>query len=256
MTCQQIVDAILRSSPPTGATNDVFHAGDPNVPVGGVAVVFQATINAINEAKRRKANFIITHEPTFYDPATVPLPQDDPVVSSKLAAIGSTVIWRCHDYMHRVKPDLILAGVIDALGWAEFERPSTPVVYDLPPTTLGDLCNVLKDKLSIDGVRTTADLRFQVKTVAISCGCAGWERHRSLLKMPDVDVLICGEAREWETYEYARDARYTATPKAVIVLGHAASEEAGMRHFAGVLAKQFDDIPVHFIPVSNAFRCV
>ena len=42
--------------------------------------------------------------------------------------------------------------------------------------------------------------------------------------------------------------------KAMIVLGHAASEEAGMAFFARWLAPKLPGVPVHFVPAGSAFR--
>ncbi len=35
-----------------------------------------------------------------------------------------------------------------------------------------------------------------------------------------MNLIVIGEAREWETVEYVRDASQAGMPKAVIILGH------------------------------------
>jgi len=44
----------------------------------------------------------------------------------------------------------------------------------------------------------------------------------------NVEVLVIGETREWETVEYTRDAVTEGKKKALIILGHVPSEESGM----------------------------
>ena len=43
-------------------------------------------------------------------------------------------------------------------------------------------------------------------------------------------MLVAGETREWETVEFTRDAVAAGKRKALILLGHANSEEAGMKY--------------------------
>ena len=76
------------------------------------------------------------------------------------------------------------------------------------------------------------------------------------LRHSDVDAIICGESPEWETCEYVRDACAQGRSKALIVLGHAPSEEGGMDHFAKWLAPRIPGIPVKFVPAGNPFRVV
>ena len=51
-----------------------------------------------------------------------------------------------------------------------------------------------------------------------------------LFARPDVDVLVVGEAREWELVEYAQDSITAGNQKALIVLGHVVSEQGGMKY--------------------------
>jgi len=50
--------------------------------------------------------------------------------------------------------------------------------------------------------------------------------------MENVEVLLVGETREWETVEYAADAASEGRKKALIVIGHVPSEQAGMEECA------------------------
>ena len=69
------------------------------------------------------------------------------------------------------------------------------------------------------------DPNLKVHTVAGNWGYAGTSRP---FARPDLDVLVIGEAREWELIEYAADTITSGRKKGLIVLGHIPSEQAGM----------------------------
>lgn len=58
-----------------------------------------------------------------------------------------------------------------------------------------------------------------------------------------------------EAPEYIRDASWQGRAKALIVLGHAESEEPGMKLLADRIQKQFPDIPVNFVAKNPVFKC-
>jgi putative NIF3 family GTP cyclohydrolase 1 type 2 len=68
-----------------------------------------------------------------------------------------------------------------------------------------------------------------------------------MLRNLGVEVLIGGEAPEWETYLYANDAAAQGKSKAVIFLGHIKSEEAGMEYCAKWLKGFVSGVPIVFI---------
>ena len=77
--------------------------------------------------------------------------------------------------------------------------------------------------------------------------------HRRLLQRNDVEVLVIGEVPEWETIEYVSDAAAEGKRKALILLGHIPSEQAGMENCAEWLKTFIKDVPVAFVPASEFF---
>ena len=65
------------------------------------------------------------------------------------------------------------------------------------------------------------------------------------------DVLVCGEASEWQVYEYIRDANGLGMHKGLIVLGHERSEEPGMAYLAGWLKERLPGLPIQHIPAGD-----
>ncbi len=69
----------------------------------------------------------------------------------------------------------------------------------------------------------------------------------------EVDVLIVGETHEWGLVEYVQGAITSGQKKALIVLGHVVSEQAGMKYCAEWLKGFIKEVPVEFIPASEPF---
>ena len=61
-------------------------------------------------------------------------------------------------------------------------------------------------------------------------------------------------AAKQETIEYVRDASQAGLPMALVILGHAVSEEAGMAYCAQWLQSFISEIPVAFIEAGDPFH--
>jgi len=71
--------------------------------------------------------------------------------------------------------------------------------------------------------------------------------------MPDTQLLVLGETREWETVEYAADAITEGKQKALIILGHIPSEQSGMEECTRWLKTFINEVPVDFVPARDPF---
>jgi putative NIF3 family GTP cyclohydrolase 1 type 2 len=240
-------------------TVDTFKAGDPDTKVTGIAVTMMATFDVLQRAAASGANLIITHEPTFYnhldDFDEIPQKESDPVLAEKLAFIKERhlVVWRFHDHWHRRTPDGIEAGMTHALGWEAFQDKQNQYLFTIPETTLDRLASELKTKLELHAMRVVGNPQLKITRVALSPGAAGMEREIGALEKPDIQLLITGESREWETVEYAADAISEKKNKALIVLGHIPSEQAGMEECTRWLKTFVSEVPVKFVPAAQPF---
>jgi putative NIF3 family GTP cyclohydrolase 1 type 2 len=241
----------------TEPTVDTFKAGDPQTHVTGIAVTMMATLDVLQRAAAGGKNLIVTHEPTFYDhldnPKGLPQGEDDAVLKTKRAFIAEhhLVIWRFHDYWHRRQPDGIEAGNVRALGWEKYQDPANQYLFTIPETTVANLAEELRLKLHAAVPRIAGDREMKVTRVAFSPGSAGFHRESGALEMPEVQVLIAGETHEWETVEYVTDARTEGRGKALILLGHIASEQAGMAECARWLRTFITNVPIEFVPTAD-----
>jgi putative NIF3 family GTP cyclohydrolase 1 type 2 len=260
LTAQQVIDRIKKNVgvPWREQTVDTFKAGNPDARVTGVATTMMATFDVLRRAAAAGKNLIITHEPTFYDhlDKTDDLEKEnDAVLAAKQAFIKehNLVIWRFHDHWHMRKPDGIQTGMIRALGWEKFQTSGDSRVFVIPETTLGELVSDIKTRLGVRAMRVIGDPNMKLTRVALAPGYPGFPRQRQALQRDDVEALLTGEAREWETIEYGDDAVAAGKRKALIVLGHIPSEQAGMEECARWLKSFITEVPVEFIPTKEPF---
>lgn len=238
-------------------TVDTFKAGNPDTPVTGIAVTMMATMDVLERASAQGLNFVITHEPTFYAHLDTPegMPESDPVWAEKRAFIEKhgMVVWRFHDHWHMRNPDGIEAGTVAALGWGKFQSLQSQYLFALPETTLKQLAEDVTKKLDSSVVRVVGNPDMKVTKVALSPGAAGAEAEFHELERDDVQVLLVGETREWETVEYAADAVTQGRNKGLIVIGHVPSEQMGMVECTKWLQGFVKDVPVKFVGTKEPF---
>jgi putative NIF3 family GTP cyclohydrolase 1 type 2 len=240
-------------------TVDTFKAGNPDAEVKGVAVTMMATLDVLQRAAAAGQNLIITHEPTFFNhldkPDDLDQKDNDPVLAAKRAFIEEhgLVIWRFHDHWHRMKQDGIELGMAHALGWEKFQDSSNQYLFAIPETDLEHLAGDLKGRLKIRVMRVVGDPKLKVNKVSLVPGASGFAKETRALEISDVQVLITGEPREWETVEYVADAVTEGKPKALIILGHIPSEQAGMEECVRWLKTFVSEVPIEFVPAREPF---
>jgi putative NIF3 family GTP cyclohydrolase 1 type 2 len=236
---------------------DTFKAGNPDARVTGIAVTMMATMDVLERASAQGLNLVITHEPTFYAHLDRPegMEEDDPVWTEKRAFIAKhgMVVWRFHDHWHMRNPDGIESGMVKALGWEKFQSTASPYLFVMPETAVKQLAEELAKKLDSPVVRVVGAPDMKVTKVALSPGAAGAEAEMRALERENVEVLLVGETREWETVEYVADAVTEGRKKALIVIGHIPSEQAGMEECARWLKGFVNEVPVEFVAAKQPF---
>jgi putative NIF3 family GTP cyclohydrolase 1 type 2 len=261
LSIRNAVDTIIASVPgaPFANTVDTIKVGDATQALTGIVVTFMATGEVIEKAVQLGANLIITHEPTFYNhpDATDWLGQHAVYIAKqKLIEQNRVVIWRFHDYLHSMTPDSTIMGLLKELAWEAYAMPDQPYICAIPPLTFQELSQWVKEHLGLNEVRAVGDLTMVCKKIALLPGFPGPEIQMGVLGQPDVDVLLTGEIHEWEVSEYVRDATHLGYPKGLIVMGHAASEEAGVKRMIPWLQERLPGIAIHFVPTGRALYFV
>jgi len=75
----------------------------------------------------------------------------------------------------------------------------------------------------------------------------------ALKLLPNVDVIIAGEVREWESVEYVRDKVFGGEKKGLVLVGRVVSEEPGMSVCADWLKTFVSEVPVRHISAGDPY---
>jgi len=264
-TAQAIVDRIRQNVGVEWNPNtvDTFKAGDPSTVVTGIVTTSLATIDVLRRAKQSGANLIITSGPTFYsrtDSPTptgrrgAPAPPSDPVFTAKQQFITEQrlVVWRFSDHWRVRTPDPFAQGMSDALDWVKYRVGGDPQRITVPAITMEVLARSVKAKLNArGGIRVIGKSDARVQKIALLPGTHPIQT--TLAVLPEVDVIIAGEIREWESSEYARDLVHTGRNKGLILVGRSLSEDAGMNVCAAWLKTIVPDVPIRSLPAGDPY---
>lgn len=255
LTAKDIIERIQKNVgvPWRDPTVDTIKSGSPSTRVKGIAVTMMATLDVVQRAAAAGKNMVITHEPTFYSHEDkTDVLREDPIYRFKQAFLDKNgmVVFRFHDHWHAHHPDGIAAGMARALGWDRYVDPRNNRQFRFDGVTLASLAKQIEETLKIRTMRVIGDPGLRVTTVAGNWGYAGSLRP---FARPDLDVLVIGEAREWELVEYAADAVTAGKKKGLIVLGHIPSEQAGMIYCAEWLKSFIGEVPIEFIAAAEPF---
>jgi putative NIF3 family GTP cyclohydrolase 1 type 2 len=259
VTVRQVIELILKSIPgaPFPSTVDTIKSGNIDQQVTGIVTTMFATIDVIRQTVKSGANFIIAHEPTFYNHLDESAGlENDNVYNQKIELLKKhqIVVWRFHDYIHSHQPDGVFMGVLEALGWEKYYDQSHRGLLTIESTTLASIIKLAKSGLQIEHLRFIGNEDQVCSRVLLLPGAAGGKSHISGLQEFKPDLLIVGELNEWETSEYIRDLRALGMNTSLIVLGHIQSEEPGMKWLVKWLQPQLKGIKVTHIPSLDAFR--
>jgi len=237
-------------------TVDTFKSGNPDDVVTGIAVSMFANMETLRHAVARNCNLIIVHEPTFYNHLDkTDMLENNPVYLKKLEYIQKhkLIIFRFHDHWHRTVPDGIYVGMIDKLGWKANQTDNSMLFFKFNEQTVGGFAQKLQEKLKGSQLRIVGDLSMRFTNVALAVGAPGSQSHIRLLSGEFTELLVAGEAQEWETYQYVLDASMLGLKKAAIFTGHIPSEEAGMEYCAQWMKTFISGIPVIYLENGSAY---
>ncbi len=257
LTIQQVIDHLIAQIP--GDTDkdtvDTIKIGDATQDVTGVVTTFMATLEVIHKTVKLGANLIITHEPTFYNhlDETDWLEEDEVYQYKKqLLEKHNIVVWRFHDFWHQYRPDGILTGFLQKMGWQDTLDPTLENTCIIPQQELQTLAGDIKRTFKLKRTFYIGNPEQPCTKVGILPGAWGGRHHIPFLGK-DIDVLIVGESAEWEAVEYVRDASIAGISKGLIIMGHATSEEPGMRYLRDWLTPMFPNIDIHHIAAGDPF---
>jgi putative NIF3 family GTP cyclohydrolase 1 type 2 len=278
-TARELLDRITAQIgvPWKADTVDGLKAGEPATVVTGIVTTAMATMAVLQQAVQTGANVVISSQPTFYaraDARTPPAPRgpgggppggppptppaaaapDDPVFTAKNAFIDQhkLVIVRLSDHWRLREPDPLAVGLAQAMGWTMHQVSGDPRRYDVPAVTVDALVAAIAKKLRASGgIRVVGEAKTSVRRIGLLPGSTPIQA--SLKMLPEVDAIVAGEVREWESVEYARDQVAAGHKKALILVGRVLSEDPGMQLCADWLKTVIPGLPVRHIAVGDPY---
>jgi putative NIF3 family GTP cyclohydrolase 1 type 2 len=238
-------------------TVDGIIIGSPGITISGVAVTMMATLDVLQRAAAGGQNMVITHEPTFYShqDATEPLAKDPTFLAKRdFIAAHEIVVFRLHDHWHRMTPDGIDLGMRSELGWANHAVENGAGEFSFPASQLREFAAAMQSRLGARSMRIVGDPKLPIRRVIARWGYASLMPDLiNAAARTDVDLIVVGETREWELVEYVQDQIAAGANKALIVLNHVVSEQAGMKYCAKWMRDFIPEVPVEFVPTQEPF---
>jgi putative NIF3 family GTP cyclohydrolase 1 type 2 len=268
ITAEQVIDRIKRNIGVEWKLDSVdsVKAGDPSTIVKGIVTTSMATMAVLRQAVKAGANVIITAQPTFFGRADTPTPPagrgganqaaapPDPVFTGKHEFItrNNLVVFRLSDHWRQRHPDPLAQGIAAALRWSKYQSAGDSMRFDIPALRLDALASHVKDALrSRGGIRVVGDPRTMVQRIGLLPGTTPIQAALKLL--PNVDAIVAGEVREWESVEYVRDKVFSAEKKGLILVGRIVSEEPGMNVCANWLKTFVPEVPIRHISAGDPY---
>ncbi len=282
ITAQDVIDRVKRNLGAEWKTDSVdgVKAGDPATVATGIVTTSMATLEVLQQAVKAGANLVVTAHPTFYSrsdarvpPAgrggrggagtgtpgsgdsTPPAPPPaDRVFDAKNDFITrhNLVVFRLSEHWRLRTPDPLAQGLAAALEWTKYQSGGDPRRIEMPAVTLEAMAAAVKKRLrSRGGLRVIGDPRMSVRRVGLLTGSTPIQAALNML--PDVDVIVAGEVREWESAEYARDQAFSGGKKGLVLVGRVASEDPGMNVCATWLKGFVTEVPVRHVPAGDPY---
>lgn len=244
---------------------DTVKAGDLSTVAKGIVTTSMATMEVLQQAVKTGANIVLTAQPTFYARADVPsppagrgeanhAPAPDRVFTAKneFIARNRLVVFRLSDHWRQRRPDPLTQGLAAALRWSKYQSADDSQRLDIPAVSLDALVSNVKEALrSRGGIRVIGDPRTTVTRIGLLPGTTPIQA--ALKMLPNVDVIVAGEVREWETVEYVRDKVFAGEKKGLILVGRVVSEEPGMAICADWLKTFVTEVPVRHISAGDPY---
>jgi hypothetical protein len=174
------------------------------------------------------------------------------LAKKELIAGKQLVVLRFTDHWRARKPDPLAVGLGKTLDWTRHQVGDDPSRYDLPSSPLASLADYLKKKLNARaGIRVIGDPQTRVRRVAVLPGLSPLPA--AMKSLPDSDVVLAGETREWESVEYAADTVAAGHKKGFIMVGRVLSEDPGMNLCAEWLKSFVSEVPVRWLPAGDPY---
>src|SRR5580693_7436838 len=150
----------------------------------------------------------------------------------KLIDDHELILWRFNENYRALPSNPRLNALARILGYKAHENPAATQklaaigagVYAIPEISLADLAKKARESANANALRVLGNPNEKVKSIALMPGYIEDDDIMAMVHDRNVDVVVCGEACEWEAFEYAEDWITAGWGKGMIILGRAVSE--------------------------------
>ncbi|HLZ15748.1 MAG TPA: Nif3-like dinuclear metal center hexameric protein, partial [Cyclobacteriaceae bacterium] len=194
----ELIQTIINNtgSAPVPNTVDIIKEGDPETPVTGIVTCMFATMDVLKKAVEKNSNLIIVHEPLYYNhlDKTEKFQKDSVfLMKKKFINDHNLVIWRFHDYIHRIQPDGVISGMVEKLGWEKNKVAGNPYKFSFPQITLQAFLESLKRTFPQNTVNVVGNGSMKLSGVMFVPGASGADAQIQALRDNSIQVVVAGE---------------------------------------------------------------
>ena len=232
---------------------DCFKAGNEENEISGVGVSMFATPEVLRKCHEENINFLIVHEPVFYNHNDDCLPNKTAEEKKKLIDDLNVTIVRYHNHAHIRGNDAIYEGEI---RYSELEGQR--IITDKfaknqfrlkEPMTAKELAKKLEQTLGIKHIKIAGEANRKGSRISCCFGTPGQVAEQ----LYENDFILTGEICEWELGETLRDLSQLGYNKAVLVMGHIGSERAGMMYLTDILKEKHPELYIKYIECGEVY---
>ncbi len=151
--------------------------------------------------------------------------------------------------------DMICEGQIRFFGlegeWIKGPRPAVNRFRLKEAMTPRELARQFRGKGNAQNIRLCGAVDQPCTNLSLCFGTPGGVFDE--LRNPDIDLVLTGEACEWQLGEYARDAAQLGFRKSLMILGHIPSEREGMRLLAEWMKERFSQFETRYFECGEVY---
>ena len=256
MLCKEIINVIERTYPRQAAMewdNVGLLVGRTDKEVKRVLVALDMTDEVLEEAIAMRADMVVTHHPLIFAP--LKKITDEHFIGNRVVKllqhdISYYAMHTNYDVlgMAQLSGDILGLDSTDALEVTDMESlEGIGRVGELEnEVTLKELCEIVKARFELEGVKVFGDLDSKVKQVAISPGSGKSMLKAALVKK--VDVLITGDIDHHEGIDAV------AQGTAIIDAGHYGLEHIFIKDMTEYLTANLAQVQVEKVAISHPFH--
>jgi putative NIF3 family GTP cyclohydrolase 1 type 2 len=261
---------------------DGLQSGSMDAVVTGIAVTWAPSLVVLKDAVARGCNTIVCKAPVYwFDPQDRPSDPDSMYLRlpegsmgiGKMDAIEKSAAYRAKkDFIasnnlniYRISENwdggqqLPTVGLLNVLGWKQTDSfvaderfPNThTAIVSIPSQDLIQVAEHAKKSVASKSARLLGDRSAKVAKVAVHPGFMTVFAATRIGKTPGLDMILTGEANEWEAFVYSEDWITAGHGKGLLLLGLAATSDAGAKEVANWVRKAAALVKVEFFAVGD-----